>query len=854
MNLKNYEMTHDILNPDGNSNLRPFDSRAGSWLQPVQLFSSPLLEILFRFAILGLVLLSVASITRACGPDFPNNLLDSGDEALLVAPLANFTRELERLKLATSRFDHVSATNGYEHQTCDAEMADLTAALKKAKVSDEESARIVEGHQLNRRKLSDFLGAVTEWEAKPWLHGSDGQAAKTESQPIMPGFDEVSGLPGEFADYFEGAVAFQNSGGVIEVARTAWERLLSRPASERKFKSTWAAFMLGKSWEGEDDDKAIEYYQQVRSLAKKGFADSTGLAAASLGWEAKIYYERGEYQKAIALYLEQLAAGDSSAAESLRLTASAALGNPGQLRELALNSDARQVITAFLVSCRSSTWSYATEEQKRSNETVVGWLKAIEAAEVKDLELGEKLALAAYQGGAFEEAQRWIKRAGNSSLAQWLQAKLYLREGKVAQAAPLLANVSRNFPLELSATNAPERFTDNLFVVRAGSFEGISVGQQVLGEWGAVQLGRREFVEALDALLRAGFWPDAAYVAERVLTADELKIYVDRNWPSQVLTATRVSDENAEEEGDTGDTPREGIRYLLARRLTRELRSGEAREYYPVEWQPKFDELVVALDQGWNEGGSIEQRARGLFTSALIARTNGMELLGTELAPDWFIHGGNFESGLTWEGRADSSAANRANAVTAEELKRAGQHRADPEARFHYRYQAAFLAWEAAMLLPDNSDETARVLCTAGTWLKNRDPETADIFYKSLVKRCRKTAIGGQADRMRWFPVLDDKGEPISYRPRLETAKVSEAAATSDADNDNSNDFPIPGSTYVVHRGDTLAIIAKFVGVTVTQIVGLNPGLEAARLRVGQRIQIPEATSEAEATEDRPSP
>ena len=36
--------------------------------------------------------------------------------------------------------------------------------------------------------------------------------------------------------------------------------------------------------------------------------------------------------------------------------------------------------------------------------------------------------------------------------------------------------------------------------------------------------------------------------------------------------------------------------------------------------------------------------------------------------------------------------------------------------------------------MPNNSDETARVLCTAGAWLKMRDPETADIFYKALVK------------------------------------------------------------------------------------------------------------------------
>ena len=31
---------------------------------------------------------------------------------------------------------------------------------------------------------------------------------------------------------------------------------------------------------------------------------------------------------------------------------------------------------------------------------------------------------------------------------------------------------------------------------------------------------------------------------------------------------------------------------------------------------------------------------------------------------------------------------------------------------------------------PDNSDETARILCTAGSWLKYRDPRRADRFTR----------------------------------------------------------------------------------------------------------------------------
>ena len=47
--------------------------------------------------------------------------------------------------------------------------------------------------------------------------------------------------------------------------------------------------MLGKACEEKEPDKAIQYFKQVRDLARHGFVDSVGLAAASLGLEARIY-------------------------------------------------------------------------------------------------------------------------------------------------------------------------------------------------------------------------------------------------------------------------------------------------------------------------------------------------------------------------------------------------------------------------------------------------------------------------------------------------------------------------------------------------------------------------------------
>ena len=57
--------------------------------------------------------------------------------------------------------------------------------------------------------------------------------------------------------------------------------------------------------------------------------------------------------------------------------------------------------------------------------------------------------------------------------------------------------------------------------------------------------------------------------------------------------------------------------------------------------------------------------------------------------------------------------------------------------------------------MPDNLDETARVLCITGSWLKDRDPQAADRFYKTLVRRCGRTQLGKEAGKLRWFPKID---------------------------------------------------------------------------------------------------
>jgi tetratricopeptide (TPR) repeat protein len=419
----------------------------------------------------------------ACGPNFPNNLLDGGDAAVLVAPVTDFIAELQRMKLVESRFQAVPLNeedkqSSFAAQTAAAELTDLTAALKKAKVPDDELERIRSAHQAAREKLSKFLADTEAWaDSRPWVYDEKGghRGKPTLPQPRFPSIDIPAGLPDEFADYLEGALGWHNPAVIGKgIACDAWQRLLDRPPQNRRFKSTWAAFMLGKACEEKEPEKAVEYFKQVRDLARHGFVDSVGLAAASLGLEARVYLKEKKNDRAIELYLEQLATGDPTAGPSLIWTAGEVLTKgPEVLRPLATNPRTQRVLTAFVISQRNPGWldaefpdSHLGGRPGMKADVSRAWLNAVEAAGVKDVESAAKLALAAYQNNDMPLAWRWIKRAPSSPVAQWLQAKLLLHDGKTVQAAELLTSVARAFPIEPPSTNriASAQFKDLLFI------------------------------------------------------------------------------------------------------------------------------------------------------------------------------------------------------------------------------------------------------------------------------------------------------------------------------------------------------------------------------------------------------
>ena len=287
---------------------------------------------------------------------------------------------------------------------------------------------------------------------------------------------------------------------------------------------------------------------------------------------------------------------------------------------------------------------------------------------------------------------------------------------------------------------------------------GWSFSEAATGDLAALHLVRADFVEAMDGFLKGNLWFDAAFIAERILTADELKKYID----GQPVPAN-ASDNNVED-------PVARLRYLLGRRLVREKRYEEARPYLKPPYDKTLEKYVSALKNGANEKLSKLERAKAYFAAAWLARHDGMELMGTEVAPDVFASEGSFEisdladerkTGLykmvVYEKGEEKKVSHPVVLKASKsELQRLNKNKISPDTRFHYRLIAGELAIRAAQFLPDNSEELADVVNTAGHWVKDRDEKVGNRYYTILEKRAAQTKIGRAAVAKHWF--VDEVG------------------------------------------------------------------------------------------------
>ena len=545
--------------------------------------------------------------------------------------------------------------------------------------------------------------------------------------------------------------------------------------------------MLGKlGLKTNDYQSASQWFERTREFAKAGFADSLGLAAESYGWEGRSEWKQEHPQKAAPLFLTQFALGDPSAVVSLKALVPdrepvEGMLNYGpeaderrawndeqkkeeerkdvsKLESAAQDPLLRRLVTVHILATATSPDLYPADSETAPVNRCERWLNIIKQANLTRIEDAEYLAWVAYNNGDYKGAAHWLELSkGDNPAALWLRAKLQRRAGKLAEAAKSMAGAVEllgTAPAYTPTEGTDEKWTEYDYFPEGPDW---GWGQSAHGDLGGLRLARGDFVQALDTLFKGHLWNDAAFVAERVLTTKELIQYVD------ALPAAPPPKE--------GEDYNAKLRYLLGRRLVREQRYAEAGPYMSPPYDKVLEKYVKALKDGGNEKLSKTERAHAWFTAAWLARYDGMELMGTEVAPDAFVDSGAFDfpdlakqrhSGfyqqVSYDKDGNEKKKNIAIALKAsqKEIQRLTANKIEPDIRFHYRLIAGALAIKAAALLPDNSEELADVVNQAGLWVKDRDEKIGNRYYQIIDHRCAKTKIG-QADAAKhWF--VDQSG------------------------------------------------------------------------------------------------
>lgn len=655
-----------------------------------------------------------------CAGELAISYLFSTEAELLAAPPGAFVEELARLTLVRE-VAHRAVPAAPEDSpprretnprpaTAAQDTADLRRALEQRGDTTRSITAIVDGYAAARGQLETWIQARARR-----LAVADGDGRRREPDEPLPALELPAGVPAEFARYFAGAAAWHQ--GRWDEARSAWREVLALPERERPYRSTWAAFMLGRlaaeesanrGWR-EQQAKVAEaraWSRRTRELAAEGFADPLGLAAASYGWEARALFDAEDYLGAIDLYLLQQATGDTTALESLRRVAARAINAPpDQLRSLARDRNSRGVLTAYLLSRGRSLFSDQVHDSGAASEAATRWAAALARAEVKEDPHADRLAWLAYEGGLFALARDWVVLApASSAMAEWIRAQLALRAGHLAEGEARLRGA-----LAGEGLNEEQR-------------------RRALGELARTCLALDRPADALTAWLEGNHWEDADYLARRGLTLEELRAYVDAR-------------------------PMSPVRPVLALRLARNHQVDLAVNYYADELQPIFRAYIADVRTGFTTTVPAEERARAFWRAARAAHERGDELLGREVRAEYYpTLVEKRADARAVEGRQDARLGGGVFATTPAELARL-ESLSTAEKNFrHFRYRAAELAWWAASLLPNDSDETAEILATAGGWLKARDPEAAQPFYQALVIRCGNTALGRAAAERRWLP------------------------------------------------------------------------------------------------------
>ncbi|MDZ7792072.1 MAG: hypothetical protein U5L08_16535 [Xanthomonadales bacterium] len=601
----------------------------------------------------------------------------------------------------------------------------------------------------------------------------------------MPSASDVVAAPNDFrlpqsaVHYVAGAVAWY--AGELDQAEKQFRQSAEFTATDNAPWPILAQYMLGNvaaaplledGWAIAEEPKARELaqartlFQRTRDRVRDGEPDPLSLGVDSLGEEARILFRADDVEQAFQLYAQQAAAGDQGAVMSLFFLTRRARTDRASFEELLSFPIGRELALLYAYthfdpvqsSGRGEFWdAYRTvgsgprveDDQRIKREEIVGMmLESFEALEPAELPATDRLAALSYRQGRYEEAARFAALT-DTGLSNWVQAKLALRDGRPDAAADKFQSALDKFgrTTRWDGQN-PLRLSRN-------------PGCRVAAEAGLLALTRDRVQKSLELLLTAGgvYWLDAAYVAEHVLTVDELVEVVSRlpenlpqlpDWPRNEQDKISLERIDAMDKWPFFASPVDGVfpalKNLLARRLMRAGRFEEARDYFTWsslnEKAGRYARLMTAP-----ESETDAERADRLLAAAYMTRWHGLFLLSYETRPDWAVYSGNYQPRLDF-GLATTGSGTSELLLSSREVTADGTPQQLPHSRYSYRYTAAELANLAADYLPKDSEAFAAALCHATAWTLQR---RRDIGMKYTNRYLR------EARRFDWHPTFGSR-------------------------------------------------------------------------------------------------
>lgn len=647
---------------------------------------------------------------NACGPHFYNRLLVERNKTLLDMPEGNFAFE-------TSLFADFDKT--------------LPIWKKPAEIATEEEINA----QMSEKELRT-ANIIAQMRASISLEQADALS---------------KGLTPEERLYTLGAVAFS----LVDTSSAAdyFTQVLALPENEQRVYGLAAQYSLGRALMDDyiTDPKespllsradsadhvqlklALAAFQKVIDRVKSGEPDDALLSLSSLGQQAAIHFWLGDIATSIHLYAQQSVQGDPSGSASLRIIANILMKPQNEkLLKKAIKDPLVQQLLAIQLFSDSGSW-LDDEHSNEKSQITTKILALINSSAGTGFKGSDSLAAIAYRSGKYDMAATLLKNSGDSALSWWLRAKMALRNGDMKATATAYAKAVDSFPPSDSGTADEPSLLERRVCL-------------VSGEQGVLALNRGDYLQAMALFYRGKYIyrADLLDIAERVLTLDELKGFVDKNVHTTADILPRPIDKDEQTYYVSPImTPDAELREVLARRLMRAKRYDEALPYFQTAQHRQWaKQLIDNLKTAQNPKIEKRVRAQAYYQSALILRDQGLELTSYAMTPDYAIYrsiysyvGDTYDLSWQQDENIPNDGIQPQSWITPNEAARAKAALPKTNNQFlHYRWKAAELASKSADLLSPKSQAYTAVLCHARSWIKNRDREGGAKLYRRYTK------------------------------------------------------------------------------------------------------------------------